>query len=401
MNTDVLKKTYETYMKLGSQKKTAKELGVDVRTIQRRIKRYDSISLDTTESVFERECRLTQTPEDDVSSYWIKTEHASIHVKRPQGPSYEEIRSGMIEEMKQYAPKYPQIVRPASSREPNLLVVDPADVHIGKLVDAYSCGNNEYDIEKAVKQLVKGVISLTEKAKGFYIDQIVFVIGNDILHIDNVHNTTTKGTKQDTHGKFWHMFLAAKQAYIKIIEHLTAIADVTVVFNPSNHDYTSGWMLADSIYSWFNNNKAVKFGANNHLIDMRHRKYVVYGSNLLGFTHGDGAAEKDLATIMQYEARQEWGTTKFAYMYAHHLHHKIRNVYTPEKVSLEKDLTGVTVLHTGLAINPSRSTYIETIRSPSPPDEYHAKFGYLNAQAVEAFVHSATRGQVARFTEFF
>lgn len=44
---------------------------------------------------------------------------------------------------------------------------------------------------------------------------------------------------------------------------------------------------------------------------------------------------------------------------------------------------------------------IEYVRSPSAPDGWHDRNGYLNRQAVEAFVHSPHDGQKKRFTEWF
>jgi hypothetical protein len=67
------------------------------------------------------------------------------------------------------------------------------------------------------------------------------------LHTDTPRRTTTNGTPQDTDGMWYDNFLMAKQLYIDVIEVLLSIADVHFVFNPSNHDYTNGFFLADVI----------------------------------------------------------------------------------------------------------------------------------------------------------
>jgi hypothetical protein len=58
-----------------------------------------------------------------------------------------------------------------------------------------------------------------------HIDKILFIGGNDILHIDNPGRTTTSGTHRTQMG--WHSnFLIAKQLYVDILEILITVADV-------------------------------------------------------------------------------------------------------------------------------------------------------------------------------
>ena len=45
--------------------------------------------------------------------------------------------------------------------------------------------------------------------------------------------------------------MKAKSLYVEIIEKLVSISDVHVMYNPSNHDYTNGFFLADVIQSLF------------------------------------------------------------------------------------------------------------------------------------------------------
>ena len=234
------------------------------------------------------------------------------------------------------------------------------------------------------------------QAKKFGIEEIVIVVGNDILHVDTPRRTTTSGTPQDTDGQWWSAFEAARKLYVSIIEKAKTIAHVTLVFCPSNHDFMLGFGLVDSLYSWYRNDLNVT--VSNYGKSMRHRKYIQYGNNLIGVTHGDGAKNKDLASLMQYEARSEWAQTKFSYWYVHHMHHKYRTVNGQE---IEKDHTGVTVVKSaGSLIDPDQNTTIECIRSPSPADGWHSRNGYVNTAAIEAFIHHPTNGQIARLTSY-
>jgi hypothetical protein len=215
-----------------------------------------------------------------------------------------------------------------------------------------------------------GVDGILSKVNSFNIDKILFVIGNDILHIDNPKRTTTSGTPQDTDGMWYDNFLIAKQLYVDIIEKLMCVADVDVVFNPSNHDYTNGFFLAQLIETHFRNCDNVKFDCS-----ISHRKYFTYGKNLIGTTHGDGAKQQDLPLLMAHESK-DWVNCKHKYFYIHHFHHKISKDYM--------------------------SVCVEALRTPSGTDSWHSRNGYEHApKAVEAFIHDKNNGQIARITHLF
>ena len=272
--------------------------------------------------------------------------------------------------MDKHSPSYKKIPR-TKSEDGHLLVVDPADIHIGKLATSFETGE-DYDSQIAVKRVKKGVKGILQKSNGFKIDKILFVGGNDILHIDTPKRVTTAGTPQDTHGMWYENFLTAKKLYVDILETLISVADVHFVYNPSNHDYMSGFMLSDSIQSWFRKCKNITFDCS-----IAHRKGFKYGKNLIGTTHGDGAKLADLPLIMANEFAKDWAETKHRYVYTHHIHHKS-----------SKDYHGITV---------------ESLRSPSGSDSWHHRNGYGvgGVKAVEGFIHSKEHGQVARLTHIF
>ena len=310
----------------------------------------------------------------DISSVgiaWSKDKKWSIQFRpnKEEGPSFEQMLEDHISEVNNHTFNYEKIIR---SNDPDgcLLVIDPADVHIGKLASSFETGE-EYNSQIAVQRVKSGVEGILQKASGFTIDKIVFVAGNDILHIDTPKRTTTSGTPQDTDGMWYDNFLIAKKLYIDVLDTLIKVADVHFMFNPSNHDYQSGFFLADSIASWYNKCENITFDTS-----ISHRKYYRYHNNLIGTTHGDGAKMQDLPLLMAQEAGQDWSQAKNRYVYIHHIHHK-----------MSKDFIGVTV---------------EALRSPSGTDGWHHRKGYQHApKAVEGFIHSKDHGQVSRLTHLF
>lgn len=306
----------------------------------------------------------------DVHSGWVKNKESSLYFQNPafkQGDT-DQFAKDLVKSLSEHSPTYKTITR-EKIEEGHLLVVDPADIHIGKLCTEFETGT-KYNSQKAVKRVLKGVDGLLNKSNGFNIDQILFIGGNDILHIDTPHRTTTSGTSQDTDGMWYENFLTAKKLYVDIIEKLISIADVHFTFNPSNHDYMSGFMLAEVIKAHFRDCENITFDCS-----INHRKYYKYHSSLIGTTHGDGAKQADLGQLMSVEAKQDWANVDFRYFYTHHVHHKTA-----------KDYINVTV---------------ESLRSPSPADSWHHRKGYISQAAVEAFIHSKKFGQVARLTHNF
>lgn len=296
---------------------------------------------------------------------WVITEPIkTVNVEK----EIENLHKLFLEDLKVYSPKYNTYKR-EEQNEAHLLVIDPADIHIGKLCSAFEVGES-YNNQIAVNRVLSGVNGILNKVSSLNIDKILFVIGNDILHIDNPKRTTTSGTPQDTDG-MWHTnFLIAKQLYVDIIEKLMCISDVEVVFNPSNHDYTNGFFLAQVIEAHFRNCENIKFDCS-----ISHRKYFVYDENLIATTHGDGAKQADLPMLMAHESK-DWANCKHKYFYIHHYHHKISKDYM--------------------------SVCVEALRTPSGTDSWHHRNGYEHApKAVEGFVHHKKHGQIMRITHLF
>ena len=298
----------------------------------------------------------------------------SIVTKEKQRIRDEELLGRIKDLISEHAPYYPPIQRNPDAN--NLLVINPADIHIGKYAVKKETGA-DYNNKIATERVLEGINGLITKSKGFEIDKILFCIGNDVLHIDNVYQTTTKGTIQDTDGKWWEHFEIALDLYIKCVETLRLIAPVDVLHSMSNHDYQSGFHLAHALQCWFRNDKDITFD-----ISVAHRKYYHYGKNLIGLEHGDGAKMDSLPLLMAQEKPNEWSKSKYRYWYLHHVHHKVKHKWLDAK-----DFIGVSV---------------EYMRSPSGTDSWHSRKGYTGVQkAVEGFIHQKDSGQVARLVHYF
>jgi hypothetical protein len=318
-----------------------------------------------------QEAKVAGIPPGDVRSYWYKSKHYSVRVDVPKSGSLtiDEVADRLLDSISGYAPCYSPIVRQRDDSA-KLLIVDPSDVHIGKLSAKDETGE-DYNSAIAVERMIDGVESIFRSASAFKIDQVLIIGGNDILHVDGPSNTTTAGTRQDVSELWWQSFDYARIAYTRIIEYLRRLAPVHFVYNPSNHDYANGYLLSQVIQAWFKDAEDVTFD-----VSMAHRKYFVYHQNLIGTTHGDGAKTDALPILMANEAKEHWASCTHRYIYTHHVHHKTA-----------KDYPGVS---------------IESIRSPSGADSWHHKMGYQHSsKSIEGFIHDKKKGQVFRITHNF
>ena len=316
----------------------------------------------------ETECNTVGLPLESVKHYWYKGEHFSIFSKTKE-VDYNTIVNDITAKMQKYSPKYPVIKYP-KIKDGHLLVIDPADLHIGKLCKAFETGD-EYNHQIAIERVKSGVTGLLQKSNGFKIEKILFIIGNDVLNVDNAKSSTTSGTHQDTDLMWFDAFNIALKLYTEVIEMLATIAPVHVQYDPSNHDYLNGFFLANTVNAWFRNHKSITMN-----VSIAHRKYYNYGKNLIGTTHGDGAKEADLPMLMAHEAKEHWNHCTHRYVYIHHIHHKKSKDYM--------------------------SVCVESLRSPSGTDSWHHRNGYQFApKAIEGFIHHPEFGQVARLTHLF
>jgi hypothetical protein len=314
----------------------------------------------------------------DVKHGWLKTDNSSLFFKNPnfngEADKRNKFQDDLLNSLKKHSPKYPKIKR-KKGKDGHLLIIDIADLHINKYAESELTGN-DYNSQIAVDRALSGTEGLLQKASGFHVDKILFVVGNDVLNIDNSVKSTTRGTPQDTDVNWFEAFNIAKDCYVKCIEMCLSVADVDVVHCPSNHDFVSGTFLAETLHAWFRKSKNITFDTSP-----KYRKYYSYHSNMILLSHGDKGKLSDLPLLMATEEPQMWSDTKFRYGYQHHVHH-----HQSHKFLSGKDQIGVNV------------TYL---RSPSSADLWHYDNGYINLVCVEAFLHSKDMGRIAHLSNYF
>lgn len=309
------------------------------------------------------------------------------------------VRDEIINQMKEYSPAYPKYNRPSTLGSPEMGIISLNDLHVGKLAYVLECGSH-HDNEVLIERVYEGVASLLERMQASRnIEKIILINGGDELHTDGHRQVTTAGTPQDTDGSWYGNFLKAKEIFVDVIEMCLEVAPVHFVHAPGNHSWVNGTLLADTIATWFR--KCSDFTSD---VSLTHRKYALYGSTLLGFTHGDGAKEADLPDLMKTEARQAWAQAKYGMWITNHIHHKDRKARKgkSQAIKIEKEYGDVLVLNRGKGENPRDYVHVEYMKTPTGTDSWHNRNGYDHQPpAIEAFIIHPEHGMRDRLTEYF
>jgi hypothetical protein len=211
------------------------------------------------------------------------------------------------------------------------LLLNLADAHFG----------NGEKIEELVGRLVDEVISRLSNRN---FKEIVFINFGDLLHTDNYAGQTTQGTQVGKRGEHPSIWKNATETLILAIEKLSEICPVKYVTICGNHDKVASYTVGQALEYYFKSDLNIEFDT-----EFEDRKYFVFGNSLVGFCHGD-LPNKNVPTLLQREAREQFGKSKYAYMFLGHIHH----------VSI-KDSDGVVV------------SYLPSI---TPTDEWHKGMGY-------------------------
>ena len=249
----------------------------------------------------------------------------------------------------------------------HLLELSFYDVHFGKLGWGREVGR-DYDLKLAESYFRRAVDKLLPRVVGYPIDRILIPIGNDFFHINSWKNTTAAGTPLDVDSRMSKIFEVGCRAMIEAIDRCIVYAPVDLLWVPGNHDPETSWYMAKFLDAWYRNVDEVRVNA-----EPNHRKYVQYGSTLLGYTHGHAEKHDDLPTLMAVEQPQMWAQSTTRSWRLGHFHTKRQKRYTAGDT-----YKGVT---------------IDVLPSLSGADAWHYQEGYVgNPQAAEAWPWSYDEG---------
>jgi hypothetical protein len=260
--------------------------------------------------------------------------------------------------------------------DPHMLEVSLPDIHVGKLVWGAENGGKPYDSKIALELAITAATNLWNKAGFFAIDRVLLPLGSDLWNTDNSTNTTTAGTPQDSDSRWQKVFSAGVELAIALIEmhRGKTPGGVDVLMIPGNHDGTRTFYAGVVLEERYRNCPDVRI--NN---SPNPRKYFRFGTNLLGFTHGDKEKHDKLPMLLATECPKDWFETTHREFHVGHLHQMRETRYV---AGIEHGAVRVRILP-----------------SLSGCDAWHHSSGYVGSRrAAEAYVWSFKNGYVGHFS---
>lgn len=236
------------------------------------------------------------------------------------------------------------------------------DFHLGKLAWGEETGQSDYDLKIAENLYMETVLDILSKVKPFGTpERVLFPIGQDFLHFDTPGTTTTAGTPLDSDSRWQKMFCRGVELLVWSIEQLRALAPVQILWIPGNHDTVLSYAATVGISQRYSNTEDVEVD-----LSPMPRKYIDYGLNLIGFSHGENEGKR-LDGLMQVEAAAQWGGSVWREYHLGHYH---------SESTVDKN-----------------GIIFRRISSITAADAWHSEKGFIGAtRRAQAFVWDKERG---------
>lgn len=234
-------------------------------------------------------------------------------LKRKPLADPERLKRDILDQIAEHAPTpRPVDTKPVTDG----LLFEPSiyDIHLGKLAHAEECGE-EYNLQEAEDLWRRTVDRMLERVHRYPIERVLFALGNDFLHIDNLAGTTTRGTPQDADARLTRIFRSGRKLLVETIDLLRQLAPVKILTVPGNHDHVSTMALGEVMEAWYRQDDRVEVDA-----DPTPQKFERWGDVLLGFTHGKHEKPPQLRDMMSVLRKEDFAECRFLEWHLGHLH---------------------------------------------------------------------------------
>jgi hypothetical protein len=258
------------------------------------------------------------------------------------------------------------------------------DAHIGMYAEAGETNSQNYDSDIAIKRIHNTTDALLCRMNNP--EHIVVTFGGDMLHSDTRSNKTEmSGNVLDVDSRYHMVVEKAVTACYDVVAMACEIAQkVTVIILEGNHSWHSEVWLAQVLKAAYSECDRVEI-----VMQRSARKHMVWGDNLLVWTHGDGVAMTKWQGIISTEFAQLWGKTKWRHLKMGHIHHK--NARSGKSL-VTSDQNGGWVENHGLLV--------EYLPALSATDAWHASKGFIGSQqAMTGFEYHKKQGLITRLYE--
>lgn len=269
--------------------------------------------------------------------------------KRLEPIGADQMLARFIEDAAAHAPATWSLAKDAGQKakvKDCLYVLNIQDLHLAKLAWSKETGGADWDIRISEQIYRTAVDELIARAPVERIEEVLVIIGSDLLQVDTDSSTTTAGTYVDSDSRLAKVFEVAAKLLTDVIEQLASRFKVMGIVIPGNHDAVSSMYLGHYVGAWFRNHPNVVIDTNP-----KSRKYYGYGKTLIGFDHGNELKYNDIPLTMMRENQATISQYRFSEMLIGHTH-----------AEASEDIKGI---------------IIRVAPALCPPDAWHAKHGFL------------------------
>jgi hypothetical protein len=231
-----------------------------------------------------------------------------------------------------------------------LYILNAHDLHLAKLCHPLETGDAPWDIKIAERTYREAIDDLMGKVPRERIEEIIVIIGSDLLQIDNEKSSTSAGTFVDSDSRLAKVFDVATRMLTDVIEQLAARHRVRAIVIPGNHDATTSLFVGKYVEAWFRSHPNVTVDSSP-----KSRKYYGYGKTLIGFDHGDETRLADLPLLLMRENQGTISRYKYQEVLTGHLHSEGVEEYKGVKVRIAPALCSADRWH-------SRKGYLGNLR---------------------------------------
>lgn len=287
--------------------------------------------------------------------------------------SPEELLANFREMLADYESPTNVITPPKYFPSDNIGLLNLYDHHIGKRIHGEVTGNGkEWTTQLAKDSMIRAVDYFIDRMQD-QVETVWFVMGQDILNMDNPQGTTTKGTPQPNDIDYRHLILESNELMITVFEKLLHYFKVEVIVVPGNHDFNTTFLLGEILKHHFLNNPNIEI--DNGLCATKYRQH---GEVFLGFVHGSEQIKKKyVLPMVMMQQRPESAQCRFKEFLTGHTHQTKRTQVT----EVEEEY-GVT---------------LRTMPTLSPTCEWAAGKYFQGIQATECIIYNKEFGPIATY----
>lgn len=304
-----------------------------------------------------------------IKQFWSIYKNGRFHVSALFQKKKEEVNYKKAFEEFVSSYKFEKVTHEKSDEERDICAVMCLfDLHLGKYSEENYTGTKTF-MATQVASFQRSLNELLSNLPEDRLDMVILPIGNDFFNIDDSRITTTAGTPQDNTKDLYSLFSNGLSLLVDAINRLS-FTNVYVTFVPSNHDEVSSMHLCVALKQIFLGNDKVQI--DDTPLD---RKYIQYGTTLIGLSHGELKPEK-YAALMPFEAKSKFATSKqYEFLLGHIHHERIKHSL------VEQD---------GVVIR-----YLSALAGT---DRWHYKNGYtLSKRRAYAICYHKTKGRIMEY----